>query len=231
MKILISLLILSVVYLIYVIVHYEVIKIDLTPFRVRYGKLKTAWTGLTMKIKAMISIFKTTNMADEIIYAKARISKMEFADPITSAAGLATAVWEEQPLTLRDDEVGIGDADPTEDEIYSNENDAPEDYDISGGSTAIAGSFIKTTRAQLVDHFGGTVVGADDASRFHRSAKRLLINKAIKLTLVNGSDIIVPNAKGYVLLKSVVSVGGRTKYPFKFIAMVASSTWDVDIIW
>lgn len=58
MRILISLLVLSVVYLIYVIVHYEVIKIDLTFFKVRYEKLKTAWTRLTAKIKAIISIFK-----------------------------------------------------------------------------------------------------------------------------------------------------------------------------
>lgn len=166
----------------------------------------------------------------EALKVKARIAKIEFADPITAEAGLATAVWEEQPLTLRDDEITIGDADPTEDVVYSHENDSPEDYDLSGNETTIAGSFIKATREQLVDLLGGAVVGVDAAARFHRSAKRLLLEKAMKFTLRDGGEIIVPRAKGYVLLKASLGVGGRNKYPFKFTTMVPSATWDKDII-
>lgn len=168
-------------------------------------------------------------MAENIIL-KARVSKIEFADPITSAAGLATAVWEEQPLTLRDDEIVISDDDPEESEVFSHENDAAEDYDIMGKGTNITGSFIKATRAQLVALLGGVSAGADAAMRIQRSAKRILLNKAIKFTLTNGGDVIVPNAKGYVLLNASLGVGGVIKYPFKFRALVAASDWDCDII-
>lgn len=166
----------------------------------------------------------------EKISLKVRVSKIEFADPIASAAGLAAAVWEEQPLTLRDDEILISDDDPEESEVYSHENDAPEDYDIMGQGTNITGSFMNATRAQLVDLLGGVSAGADAAMRLQRSAKKVLLNKAIRFTLTNGGDIIVPNAKGYVLVNASIGVGGVIKYPFKFRALVAAADWDCDII-
>ena len=166
----------------------------------------------------------------ENIYLKTRVSKIEMCDPITSAAGLATAVWDALPLTLRDDEVLIADEDPEEQDVFSHENDAAEDYGIVGKGTKMTGSFIKATREQLVDLFGGTKQGADAATRIHRSAKKLLLNKAFKLTLTNGGDIIIPNAKGYVSLRAGVGYTGVTKYPFKFAALVAAADWDCDII-
>ena len=166
----------------------------------------------------------------ENIYLKTRVSKIEMCDPITSAAGLATAVWEELPVTLRDDEILIADADPEETEVYSHENDAAEDYDIVGKGTNVSGSFIKATREQLVDLMGGTKVGVDGATRLHRSAKKILLNKGLKFTLTNGGDVIIPNAKGYVNLSAGLGYSGKTKYPFKFKALVAAADWDVDII-
>lgn len=166
----------------------------------------------------------------ESLYLKVRVEKIEMSDPIVSAAGVATAVWEELPLTLRDDEILIADADPEESEVFSHENDAAEDYDIVGKGTNVSGSFIKATRAQLVDLMGGTSVGADAATRIHRSASRLLLNKSLKFTLKGGGDIIVPNAKGFVMLSASVGFGGVTKYPFRFKALVAASDWDVDVI-
>lgn len=169
-------------------------------------------------------------MAGENIYLKTRVSKIEMSDPITSAAGLLTAVWEELPLTLRDDEILISDVEPEETEVFSHENDAAEDYDIVGKGTGVTGSFIKATRAQLVDLFGGVSAGADAAMRLQRSAKKILLNKGLKFTLTNGGDVIIPNAKGYINLNAGLGYSGKTKYPFKFKALVASSTWDCDII-
>jgi hypothetical protein len=166
----------------------------------------------------------------ENIYLKTRVSKIEMSDPITEAADLATAVWTALPLTLRDDEILISDADPEETEVFSHENDAAEDYDIVGKGTNITGSFINATRAQLVSLMGGTSVGADAAMRVHRSATKVSLNKALKFTLTNGGDIIVPNAKGYVNLSAGVGYSGKTKYPFKFKCLVAAPAWDVDII-
>jgi hypothetical protein len=166
----------------------------------------------------------------ENIYLKTRVSKIEMCDPIAAAADLATAVWVALPLTLRDDEILIADASPEETEVFSHENDTAEDYDMVGKGTDITGSFINATRAQLVTLMGGSSVGADAAMRVHRSAKRILINKALKFTLTNGGDVIVPNAKGYVLLNAGLGYSGKTKYPFKFKALVAASDWDVDVI-
>lgn len=166
----------------------------------------------------------------ENILLKTRVSKMEMADPIVSEAGLATAVWEALPITLRDDEILIADADAEETEVFSHENDAAEDYDIIGKGTNISGSFIKATRAQLVDLLGGESSGVDAAMKFQRSAKKILLNKALKFTLTNGGEIIVPNAKGYVNLNAGIGYTGKVKYPFKFKALVASAAWDCDLI-
>jgi len=81
-------------------------------------------------------------MAEKIIL-KARVAGIDFAPVITSAAGLTTAVWEEQPLTLKDDEVSITEGDATESMVYSHENDAPEDVDYTGVGLSSQGSFIK----------------------------------------------------------------------------------------
>lgn len=169
-------------------------------------------------------------MAENILL-KARVSKIEFADPITSAAGLAAAAWAEQPLTLRDDEVSVTDEDPEESEVFSHENDAAEDYDVVGKGMTLKGSFIKASYDQLVALLGGTKEGIDPDFTFRRSAKKLLLNKAIKLTLKSGGTIIIPNAKGFVNANLSVGFGGVTKFPFKFKALVAASDWDVDIIW
>ena len=166
----------------------------------------------------------------ENIYLKTRVSKIEMADPITELADVATAMWEELPLTLRDDAVTIIEADPEETEIFSHENDAAEDYDMIGKGKALTGSFIKATRAQLVDLLGGASAGADGAMRIAVSAQKVSLNKAIKLTLTNGGDVVIPNAKGYVLLNAGYGYSGVTKYPFKFKCLVAAPAWNVDII-
>lgn len=168
-------------------------------------------------------------MAENILL-KVRIKEIAFADPITSAAGLATATWAPQPLTLRDDELSIVEDDPEEKEVYSHENDTAEDYDITGKGLSAKGSFIKVSRAELVDLVGGATAGTGDDIKFHRSARKLLINKAIKYTLRDDSVIIVPNAKGYVNTTIGLGTDGVQKHPFKFRCLQASPTWDCDIV-
>ena len=167
----------------------------------------------------------------ESILLKARVTKIEFADPITSAAGLDTATWAVQPLTLRDDEVLITEEEPEESEVFSHENDAAEDYDFAGSGLTLTGSFIKATYDQLVALLGGTKEGVTPDFRFHKSAQKIALNKAVRLTLKSGEDIIIPNAKGFVSTNLSLGYGGVTKFPFKFKALTASSTWDCDVIW
>lgn len=169
-------------------------------------------------------------MAENILL-KVRVSSIAFADPITLAAGLATAVWEDQPLTLRDDELSIVEEDPDETEVFSHENDTAEDYDISGKGLAAKGSFIKMTRAQMADLLGGAVVGIDAAMKLHKSARKVVLNKAIKFTLKSGDTMIAPNAKGFVLLNSGLGVDGVQKFPWKFKLLQASAEWDCDLVY
>lgn len=169
-------------------------------------------------------------MAEQILL-KARVASISFAPPIVSAAALAAAVWVEQPLTLRDDEVSLMEEDPEESEVFSHENDAAEDYDIVGKGLTLKGSFIKASYDELITLLGGTKEGVDPNFTFHRSAKKVVMNKAIKITLKSGGTIIIPNAKGYVNMNLSVGFGGVSKYPFKFKALVAASDWDVDVIW
>ena len=169
-------------------------------------------------------------MAEKII-AKLRIEKTQFKEPITSAAGLADDTgWEDMPLTYREDVVEIVEADPEEDELYSHENDAPEDYDITGGGLTASGSFIKATREQMVLLMGGAKSGEGDATKYHHGAKKIELNKAIKFTCKDGSVIIIPNAKGSVQLNVGIGKGGLAKFPFKFRCLTASPTWDCDIV-
>lgn len=167
----------------------------------------------------------------ETILLKARVQSIEFADPIAASADVAEAVWEKQPLTLRDDEVVISEEEPEESEVFSHENDAAEDYDVAGSGISASGSFIKVGYDDLVTLLGGKKVGVDPTVTFEKSAKKLLLNKAIRFTLKGGGTIIIPNAKGYVNMNLSLGYGGVSKFPFKFKALVASADWDCDIIW
>lgn len=169
-------------------------------------------------------------MAENIVL-KARIAKMQMAEPITAAGDLAAVAWIDLPLTLRDDAVEIVEGEPEESEVFSHENDATEDYDIAGSGIKVSGSFIKIGYDQLVTLLGGAKVGASPNEKFHKSAKKLLLNKALRFELKNGDEIIIPNAKGYVNTLLSVGYGGVSKFPFKFTALPGSSTWDCDIIW
>ncbi|HHT23170.1 MAG TPA: hypothetical protein GXZ87_07665 [Bacteroidales bacterium] len=158
---------------------------------------------------------------------KARVAGIDFADVITNAGGLASASWEAQPLTLRDDEVSIVEGDPTEEETFSHENDAPEDYDITGTGVTAVGSFIKVTLDQMASLLGGSVSGASPNGIYANKAKKSLITKAVRFRLKKGGAIVIPKASGYVLFNGNLGNDGLVKLPFKFKAL-AQSTYKVD---
>lgn len=168
-------------------------------------------------------------MAEKII-AKLRVTKTEFADPIEAFDAVATATWTVQPLTYREDVVDIVEGDPEEDELYSHENDSPEDSDVVGAGVTAKGSFIKATRTQMVELMGGKTSGENENLKYQHAAKKVMLNKAIRFTCVDGTEVIIPNAKGYVLLNLAIGKGGLGKFPFSFKCLTASPTWDCDII-
>lgn len=168
-------------------------------------------------------------MAENIV-TKLRVDKTEFADPVANEAGLAAATWEEQPLTYREDVVEIVQSEPEEEELYSHENDAPEDVDYTGAGLAVTGSFIKATREQMVSMMGGATSGEGDNAKYGHPSKLLVLEKAIRFTCKDGSQVIIPRAKGYVLMNLNLSKGGLGKFPFRFRCMEASPDWPRDLL-
>ncbi|MDL2254966.1 hypothetical protein LJC38_00090 [Parabacteroides sp. OttesenSCG-928-K15] len=167
-------------------------------------------------------------MAERIIL-KARVDGIDLADVITSEAGIDTATWEAQPVTLRDDEVSIVENDPEEDETFSHENDAPEDYDISGTGMTAVGSFIKASYEQMAELLGGKTAGEDAAKKYLHSSKKLVLEKAIRFRLKNGGSIIIPCAKGSVQFNANMGFDGLLKFPFRFRALTQTG-FDTDLV-
>lgn len=165
-------------------------------------------------------------MAGEKTGVKYVVDGIDFADTlITNFEDIANANWTPQPLTLRDDTVEIVEGDPEEDEIYSHENDAPEDYEITGTGITASGSFIKATVEQLIALLGGK----NSNTAYQKSAKKIMVEKTMRFRFKNGGYAVIPKARGYVLLNLNVGRDGRAKFPFVFKAL-APDGWDCDII-
>lgn len=167
-------------------------------------------------------------MAERVL-TTLRVAKIEFAPPIATKADLDTAVWVEQPLTLRDDAVDIVEGAPTAVETYSHENDSPEDYQLTGVGLTAQGSFINATYAQMAAIMGGTVSGVGDAMMYEHSSVKTMLHTAIRYTLKQGGFFIIPNSKGSVEINANVGKDGRMKHPFKF-RVLAQPGWDTDFI-
>ena len=162
----------------------------------------------------------------EVTRVKYVVDGIDFADAlITKFEDIATATWTPQPLTLRDDTVEIVEGDPEEDEIFSHENDAPEDYDITGTGITATGSFIKATAEQLIALLGGTNSG----TAYQKSAKKIMFEKSVRFRFKNGGYAVIPKGRGYTLLNLSVGRDGRAKFPFTIKAL-APDGWDCDFI-
>ncbi|MDR1937306.1 MAG: hypothetical protein LBQ73_02245 [Tannerellaceae bacterium] len=166
----------------------------------------------------------------ERLILKARVAGIDFAPVITTAAALTTATWNEQPVTLRDDEISITESDPEESEVYSHENDAPEDYDIVGTGISATGAFIKATYAQMVTLMGGSVTGNEGAEIYLHPSQKLVLNQAIRFRLKGGGAIVIPNAKGSVQFNSNNGYDGVLKFPFRFRALESGFGTDLVIL-
>jgi hypothetical protein len=165
----------------------------------------------------------------ERLILKARVDGIDFAPVITTLDDIEKVAWVEQPVTLRDDEVSITEGDPEEREIYSHENDAPEDYDVTGGGLSCVGSFIGASYDQMAALMGGSVTGEKGSETYLHSSKKRILEKAIRFRLKNGGSLIIPCAKGTVQFNVNAGKDGLLKCPFKFRAL-AQNGFDTDLI-
>lgn len=163
----------------------------------------------------------------EVIKSRLRVKQMFMGEPITEEAKVATQEWGNAlPVTLRDDELLITEEAPEEEPVHSHENDSPEEVDFTGKGLKMTGSFIRATREQLKTMLGGDV----KETKYHHSTTKLNLNKAFKIVCHDGSEVVIPNADGYVLLNLALGKGAVSKFPFSFNLKRASASWDCDLI-
>lgn len=163
----------------------------------------------------------------EKLRTKVRVKAMYIGDVITSEEASKTAqIATQLPYTFRDDVVGFDEGEPEEVELLSHELDTPLDVEFVGQGVTLSGTFISPTNDHLVALVGGKLVG----KKFHKSAKKVAIEKAIKIVCHDESEIVIPHAKGYVLFKTSIGKDGKFAFPFKFKCLPGSQDWDVDLI-
>ena len=166
-------------------------------------------------------------MAEEKLKIKLLVTGIDSTDdPVTDLASANAAKWKEEPLTLRDDEVIVQEAEPDEEEVYSHENDDPEDVEYTEGATEATGSFVKPTLEQLV----GLMGGKKEDTAYIKPRKKAYIDRAVRFRLKDGGFLVLPRAKGFVLLNIGVGRGSRAKFPFKLKALVPAGG-DTALIW
>ncbi len=162
----------------------------------------------------------------EKLKARLRVKETYMGDPITDKTALGTHTWGDPlPVTLRDEEVVISEEDPEEDPVYSHENDSPEEVDFTGKGLKLAGTFIRATREQMAAMMGGSAT-----DKYEHPSSKLKLTKAFKFVCYDGTEVIVPNADGYVNMNLSLGKGGISKFPFKFNLKRASDKWDCDIM-
>lgn len=165
----------------------------------------------------------------EIVRAKLRVAGVDFAATFATDAALAAAVWTEQPLTLKDDEISMVEADPTEDAVYTHELDTPVDVDYVGALTSFVGSFVKATFDQMAVLLGGTASGTGDTAVYKHSGIKKIHDTAIRIRLKDGGAVIIPKARGTVQYNGTYGAeNGRLKLPFKFTPIVQAGYVDTN---
>lgn len=165
----------------------------------------------------------------EIVRAKLRVAGIDFAPIFASDATLATAVWVEQPLTLKDDEISMVEGDSTEDPVYAHEVDTPIDVDYVGALTTFVGTFIKATFDQMAALLGGSASGSGDTAVYKHSGVKKVHDTAIRIRLKDGGAVIIPKARGTVLYNGTYGAeNGRLKLPFKFIPVAQTDYVDAN---
>lgn len=166
-------------------------------------------------------------MAEEKLKIKLLVAGIDSTDDVVIDLASATAAtWRQEPLTLRDDAVIIEEAEPTEEEIFSHENDDPEDVEFTEGATQATGSFTRPTIEQMV----GLMGGQKDETAYLKPKKKVYIDRAIRFRLQGGGYVVLPRAKGYATMSLGLGRGSRAKFPFKLKALVPKGG-ETALIW
>lgn len=138
------------------------------------------------------------------------LAGIDFADiPIDGGIALA-ADFDPIGVTYRD-EASLTEDDPTEIEHYSNENDDPEESDMSTGKKKIVFALIDWDPDNVVKYLQGTASGVGDAKIWSAPLSKLKFEKAIRLRSKSGQYMIFPRVSMVAKLDYKLAPSGIAK--------------------
>jgi hypothetical protein len=118
--------------------------------------------------------------------------------------------WGSIGVTYRD-EATLAEDDPTETEHFSNENDDPEESDITSGKRKLTFALIDFDPDTLVKFMGGTATGTGSAKVWNAPAQKSKIEKAFRLKSKNGYYITFPRVSFSAKLDYKLAPSGIAK--------------------
>jgi len=113
-------------------------------------------------------------------------------------------------VTYRD-EATLTEEDPTETEHFSNENDDPEESDITAGKRKLTLALIDFDPATMVKFMGGTVTGEGAAAKWEAPSQKSKYEKAFRIRSKNGQYITFPRVSYYAKLDYNLAPSGIAK--------------------
>lgn len=157
------------------------------------------------------------------------LSGIDIADIPVGGGVPATEDWDSVGVTVRD-EASLSEDDPTEIEHLSNENDDPEESDISAGKRKLSFNLIDYDPDTLVKYLGGTVSGTGDAKTWNAPAQREKIEKAFRLKSKNGQYITFPRVSFYAKVDYQLGPTGIAKILFVGTVMTPTGSGIASMI-
>jgi len=138
------------------------------------------------------------------------LAGIEMADIPVDGGVPAELDWESIGVTYRD-EATLAEDDPTETEHFSNENDDPEESDITAGKRKLTFALIDFDPEALVKFIGGTATGVGAAMVWNSPSQKAKIEKAFRLKSKNGYYITFPRVSFSAKLDYKLAPSGIAK--------------------
>lgn len=132
-------------------------------------------------------------------------------------------------VTYRD-EATLTEDDPTETEHYSNENDDPEESDITAGKRKLTFALIDWTPVALAKFMGGTVTGTGATEKWEAPNQKSKIEKAFRIRSKNGYYITFPRVSFYAKLDYNLAPSGIAKVMVAGTIMTPTGTGVKSVI-
>lgn len=124
--------------------------------------------------------------------------------------GSIPTTWTHIGVTYRDEAL-LTEDDPSETNHYSNENDDPEESDISGGAKKLSFNLIDYDPDNLVKYMGGAATGTAPDKAWEAPPQKDKIEKAFRVRSKNGQYITFPRVSFWAKVDYKLAPSGIAK--------------------